>query len=130
MCDYSLMHIASRKAEVGDKLVTTQFANTVSRGFAAVGDCNTAVCVIPGTEVGFSAPIKTAEKDTEYSVAIFRQLNVDQPFAHHDNLELPNGEYILLTHLSLGQEATVLQMPPAPKNEAEAKEQTRLEVVA
>jgi hypothetical protein len=36
MCDYSLDFVASRPAKVGDKLVTTKFKNSVTRGFAAV----------------------------------------------------------------------------------------------
>jgi hypothetical protein len=36
MCDYSLDFVASRPAKVGDKLVTTKFRNSVTRGFAAV----------------------------------------------------------------------------------------------
>ena len=53
MCDYSLHHVASRPAKVGDKLVTTQFNNSITRGFAAVGEANVAVCLLPGTEVAF-----------------------------------------------------------------------------
>ncbi len=33
MCDYSLHNVASRAAEVGDKLVVTDFAKTITRGF-------------------------------------------------------------------------------------------------
>src|ERR1700686_3832155 len=50
MCDYSLQFVASRPARVGDKLVTTQFGNSITRGFAAVGEPNAAVCLLPGTE--------------------------------------------------------------------------------
>ena len=55
MCDYSLMHVASRPATVGDKLVSTKFSNTITRGFSAVDDPNTAVCLLPGTEIAFDA---------------------------------------------------------------------------
>ncbi len=37
MCDYSLHQVASRPAKVGDELVTTRFARSTTRGFAAVG---------------------------------------------------------------------------------------------
>jgi hypothetical protein len=37
MCDYSLDFVASRPAKVGDKLVSTQFSGSITRGFAAVG---------------------------------------------------------------------------------------------
>jgi hypothetical protein len=33
MCDYSLRHVASRPARVGDKLVSTTFVNSSTRGF-------------------------------------------------------------------------------------------------
>jgi hypothetical protein len=51
MCDYSLHLVASRPAKVGDKLVTTEFNNSLTRGFAAVGEPHVAVCLLPGTEV-------------------------------------------------------------------------------
>ena len=34
MCDYSLHNVASRAAKLGDKLVVTDFAQTITRGFA------------------------------------------------------------------------------------------------
>jgi hypothetical protein len=37
MCDYSLHNVASRPAKVADRLVTTQFSGSDTRGFAAVG---------------------------------------------------------------------------------------------
>ena len=40
MCDYSLHNVTTRPAKVGDKLVTTQFSNSITRGFAAVGEPN------------------------------------------------------------------------------------------
>jgi hypothetical protein len=52
MCDYSLHHVKSRPAKVGDKLRTVNF-NTGTRGFAAPEDSTTAVCVLPGTELAF-----------------------------------------------------------------------------
>jgi hypothetical protein len=36
---------------------------------------------------------------------------------HHDALEFPDGEIVLLTHLSEGQQATVLQLPADPKTD-------------
>jgi hypothetical protein len=35
MCDYSLHSVKSRPARAGDELVTTEFANTTTRGFSA-----------------------------------------------------------------------------------------------
>jgi len=53
MCDYSLHNVASRAAKLGDKLVVTDFAKTITRGFAAVGEPTVAICVFPGTELAF-----------------------------------------------------------------------------
>jgi hypothetical protein len=63
-------------------------------------------------------------------VARFRQVNKEQPYVHHDALESPGGEIVLLTGLCQGQNATVLQLPSAPRTEEEAEEQTRVAVVA
>jgi hypothetical protein len=58
MCDYSLDLVASRPAKVGDKLVTTRFRNSVTRGFAAIGEPNVAVCLLPGTEIAFDKEVR------------------------------------------------------------------------
>jgi hypothetical protein len=50
--------------------------------------------------------------------AIFRQINKEKVAAHHDALEFPDGQIVLLTSLSEGQQATVLQLPAAPRNAA------------
>jgi hypothetical protein len=42
---------------------------------------------------------------------------------------MPDGQQILLTELSEGQNATVLQLPAAPKTEKETEEQKRAEYV-
>src|SRR5271168_1501185 len=113
MCDYSLQHVANRPAKVGDKLVTTQFANSITRGFAAVGEPNVAVCLLPGTEVAFENDIELQAglgflqvwkrtKRAGERLARFRQLHVDKPHVPHDALEFPNGEFVLLTRLCEG----------------------------
>ena len=136
MCDYSLMHIASRPAQVGDKLVSTRFHNSISRGFAGVGEPNVAVCVLPGTEIAFDEDVRTDNFPTDEvtthgsRVARFRQVNKDQQHMHHDALEFPDGRIVLLTRLVPGQRATVLQLPAEPRTEEEAQEQKRVEVVA
>ena len=58
MCDYSLHLVASRPAKVGDKLVSTSFPDTTTRGFASVDDCNVAVCLLPGTELAFEKEVR------------------------------------------------------------------------
>jgi hypothetical protein len=122
MCDYSLHTVASRPAKVGDQLTITKFPNSVTRGFCALEDRHVAVCLLPGTEIAF-------EKEAEFrhslakllpsfgfgklgaSVARFRQINAQEPHTHHDALEFANGRTVLITQLSSGQRATVLQLP-------------------
>ena len=58
MCDYSLHHVASRPATVGDKVVTTKFVNTPTGGFAALNNANVAVCLRPGTELAFEHDVE------------------------------------------------------------------------
>ena len=67
------------------------------------------------------------ESDTvHHTTAIFRQINKDDPRTHHDALEFPNGQIVLLTDLFEGQEATVLQLPAQPATAAEAEVQERV----
>jgi hypothetical protein len=44
-----------------------------------------------------------------HKTAIFRQINQDNPRTHHDALEFPDGQIVLLNLLEEGQHATVLQ---------------------
>jgi hypothetical protein len=53
-------------------------------------------------------------KRLAHKVARFRQVNQDQPNVHHDALELPDGQIVLVTKLAGGQHATVLQLPASP----------------
>jgi hypothetical protein len=39
----------------------------------------------------------------------------DRPNVHHDALELPDGQIVLVTSLCEGQHATVLQLPASPR---------------
>src|SRR5258708_36600338 len=54
MCDYSLHDVATRPAKVGDRLVSTHFTNSLTRGFAAVGEPNVSGGLPPGTEPAFA----------------------------------------------------------------------------
>ena len=58
-------------------------------------------------------------------VAQFRQINMGKPSVHHDALEFPDGETVLLTRLREGQHATVLQLPASPRATNEAEQQKR-----
>jgi hypothetical protein len=117
MCDYSLHHVRSRPAKVGDRL-TTQYFGTGTVGFAASEDESVAVCVLPGTELSFADQVRCVprtlawnERVINHKTAIFRQVNQKYRWVHHDALEFPNGQIVLLTLLKPGQQATVLQLP-------------------
>ena len=58
MCDYSLHNVATRPAQIEDKLVTTKFSNSITRGFAAIGEPHVAVCLLPGTEIAFDENVE------------------------------------------------------------------------
>ena len=58
MCDYSLQTVKSRPAKVGETLKTQRFNTRHNQGFAAPEDANTAVCVLPGTELAFATPVR------------------------------------------------------------------------
>ncbi|HEY6382664.1 MAG TPA: hypothetical protein VIY07_12780 [Pseudolabrys sp.] len=136
MCDYSLQHVTSRPAKVGDKLTTRDFG-IGTRGFAAAEDAEVAVCVLPGTELAFSSAVAVRDfrsfvagwETLGHATAIFRQVNKDEPWKHHDALEFPDGRIVLLTRLSEGQEATVLQLPARPTTTVEADVQKRIAYV-
>ena len=115
MCDYSLEHLASRPAKVGDQLVTTKFGRMYTTGLCAVGEPSVAVCIKPGTELAFEREIESdslwLKRRLGSQVARFRRVNEDRTFGHHDALELPSGKVVLLTRLLVGQRAIVLQLP-------------------
>jgi hypothetical protein len=131
MC-YILRNVKSLPAKVGDKLVTRDFS-TGTRGVSASEDASMAVCVQPGTKLAFVNEVRCLpagvlawrEKTINYKTAIFRQINKEKRSAHHDALEFPDGRIVLLTVLSEGQQATVLQLPAEPKVGAEAASQQR-----
>ena len=127
MCDYSLEYLKSRPARVGEKLRTQRF-NLVTSGFASAEDCNTAVCVLPGTELAFATAVSLGWLGwklgiIKHTTATFRQINKHNPHTHHDALEFPDGQVALLTDLFEGQEATVLQLSAQPVTAAEIKAQ-------
>jgi hypothetical protein len=116
MCDYSLQNVKNRQANLGDKLFTHRF-NSGTTGFVAPEDAHVAICLLPGTELSFAYEIKRSrlwpwsKNIIPHKTAIFRQVNVDCPTVHHDALEFPDGDMLLLTYLMEGQEAVVLQLP-------------------
>ena len=134
MCDYSLQNVKSRPAKVGEKLRIRHF-NTGTRGFAAPEDIHTAVCVLTGTELPFPTAVRCSvrgglfgrmSKVLNHRTAIFRQINKDNPRTHHDALEFPDGQTVLLTDVFEGQDATVLQLPAQAVTAADIKVQERV----
>jgi hypothetical protein len=81
-----------------------------------------AVCVLPGTELAFATKVSREPRrlfgwktgTINQTTTIFRQINKDKLHTHHDALEFPDGQIVLLTHLIEGQQATVLQLPAEP----------------
>ena len=130
MCDYSLHQLVSRPARVGDKLVTTRFPNTITRGFASVDEPQVAVCLLPGTELAFEKKVQCETGIVfawriGHAVARFKQVNKGQSNVHHDALEFPDGKIVLLTNLCKGQRATVLQLPAGESGMVEERQQQK-----
>ena len=86
MCDYSLDFVASRPAKIGDKLVTTKFKNSVTRGFAAIEEPTVAVCVLPGTEIAF-------EQDVEYCHSLLPNQKVAERLARACSVRIESGGF-------------------------------------
>jgi hypothetical protein len=119
MCDYSLHSVRSRAAKAGDQLVVACFAHTSTRGFASLDEPTVAVCLRPGTELVFDKDVAWGlplsmffrKRQPSGRFARFRQINMQRSDTHHDAIEFPNGEVVLLTSLRKGQKATVIQLP-------------------
>jgi len=120
MCDYSLHAVASRPAKVGEKLMSTTFRGTSTRGFASESEPAVAVCMLPGTELAFEDDVKYDSrwfwtKTVRSRVAKFNALERHVPDRHHDAIEFADGTRVLVTQLREGQRVTVLQLPVTGK---------------
>ena len=129
MCDYSLHAVASRPAKVGETLITTTFRGTSTRGFAAEGEPNVAVCMLPGTELAFAENVQYDNRwiwtrAINSRVGKFGAIEPDVPHRHHDAIEFPDGSSVLVTQLCEGQRATVLQLPVGQQATAHARPAT------
>jgi len=72
--------------------------------------------MLPGTELAFEDDVKYDnrwiwKRATNFRVGKFGTIDPDVPHRHHDAIEFPDGSNVLVTHLSEGQRATVLQLP-------------------
>ena len=133
MCDYSLHAVKTRPAQVGDRLISANFTNCFTRGFAAVGAPDVAVCLKPGTELAFDRDV---EVDHGFGrllpslgfgrlgerVARFRKINEDMADTHHDAIEFPSGRIVLVSRLCAGQIVTVLQLPAGSQPEHDPRD--------
>jgi hypothetical protein len=122
MCDYSLHALASRPAAVDDRLVSSRFPGTSTRGFASAGEPGVAVCLLPGTELAFDQDVRYdgnwfSTRSAGFRVARFCTISPSGPHQHHDALAFPDGNTVLVTSLSEGQHARVLQLPVADKEQ-------------
>jgi hypothetical protein len=62
-------------------------------------------------DVGRAAATGRCKSVINHKTAIFRRINRHVPASHHDALEFPDGQVVLLTFLEEDQMATVLQLP-------------------
>jgi hypothetical protein len=89
------------------------------------------VCLLPGTEIAFEDGVEYSRKFSilpnvklHERVARFRLINLSEPDVHHDALEFPSGQIVLVTRLCEGQHATVLQLPAPSFAAKETTKQT------
>ena len=118
MCDYSLHLVASRPAAVGDTLDQRPIFSDRSPAASPPRRSRYRRLPAPGTELAFDDNVTYdrafslfGKARIAHKVARFRQINMDDPNVHHDALEFPGGLIVLVTRLTPGQRATVLQMP-------------------
>lgn len=136
MCDYSAKSAKQRSAAKNDKLVSHSIS-THTRGFVGVADTDTAVCLLPGTELAFDKRVEVDSARAQsgagtvilpHTRAIFRQVDKLNEHTHHDTLEFADGSRVKLNLLVPGQRATVLQLPADPKTlEGEARKRAEAE---
>jgi hypothetical protein len=91
---------------------------------------------LPGTELAFDENVECDSlfggiltRKIKQRLARFRQINTEHATSHHDALEFPDGQVVLLTRLCEGQRAIVLQLP-ATAYPPTAKEPARSEARA
>jgi hypothetical protein len=72
--------------------------------------------MLPGTELAFAEDVKYDNRwiwarTVNCRVGKFGVIDPDVPHRHHDAIEFPDGNHVLVTQLSEGQRVTVLQLP-------------------
>jgi hypothetical protein len=126
--DMRTCHRAGHKRDVGALLERNDWASV-----RRIPSTFIAVCLLPGTELAFEENVQYERAFTlfgracmDHKVARFRQVNMNDPHVHHDALEFPNGQIVMVTRLVAGQRATVLQLPASTRDHSGAKENARL----
>jgi hypothetical protein len=72
--------------------------------------------MLPGTELAFTEDVKYDNRwiwtrSIASRVGKFGKIDPHVPERHHDAIEFPDGNYVLVTQLCEGQRVTVLQLP-------------------
>ena len=102
MCDYSLHATASRPARVGERLVSTVFPHTRTRGFASVDDLNTAATDL-----------------TDYNLLADAQKQIDSAFEAADKSDTtPASDTAAIENSPPADTSSSEPDEPAPKKQA------------
>jgi hypothetical protein len=72
--------------------------------------------MLPGTELAFADDVKYDNRwiwtrSVNSRVGKFGKMDPHIPDRHHDAIEFPDGNYVLVTQLCEGQKVSVLQLP-------------------
>ena len=72
--------------------------------------------MLPGTELAFAQDVRFDNRwiwtrSIKFRVGKFGVINPHMPQRHHDAIEFPDGNHVLVTQICEGQRATVLQLP-------------------
>jgi len=82
--------------------------------------------MLPGTELAFAEDVKYDNRwiwtrAINFRVGKFGTIDPQLPHRHHDAIEFPDGNYVLVTQLCEGQRVTVLQLPVVQQAPAHAR---------
>jgi len=107
-----------RRARIGDELITKGNTTSGCGGFGLVEEPDANVYLVPGTELAFHKNIQYCHRFSalrfcvDHKTARLRQFSNDSN-ASRFALELADGRLVMLTELTAGQTATVMQVPSA-----------------
>ena len=114
MCDYSLEMYGSRPAREHERYVTTRFPSG-SIGFAAPGDCNTAICV----QYDMTLMLENIPREVQTALGVREMEDVTfirlDHGAYRDGVRFANGRQISLQQLATGVGAVLTRTRVADK---------------